>query len=128
MRAPLPLSRTAACLTIFMIATRIAYVRKRTCIGSAEVGKYHKAALWYTGLRRGVRNEPTSPVILPLLLRRDRMSRRVDFPAPLGPSSARHSPGLALPNDGCSTCASKEAFLHLLAVLSRAALGHGYCT
>lgn len=35
----------------------------------------------------------TSPVILPLFLRRDRMSSSVDFPAPLGPRSARHSPG-----------------------------------
>ena len=46
----------------------------------------------------------TSPVIFPLFLRRDRMSSRVDFPAPLGPSSARHSPGKALPRDGNSTC------------------------
>ena len=55
----------------------------------------------WTGLGR-----LTSPVIFPLFLRRDRMSSRVDFPAPLGPSSAKHSPGKALPRDGNSTCAT----------------------
>ena len=55
----------------------------------------------WTGLGR-----LTSPVIFPLFLRRDRMSSRVDLPAPLGPSSAKHSPGKALPRDGNSTCAT----------------------
>lgn len=56
----------------------------------------------------------TWPVILPLLLRRDRMSSSVDLPAPLGPSSATHSPGYALPDTGCSTCAQHACHLPIM--------------